>query len=132
MSNGQGRPWRVLVVDDDAVIREVIGEFLRDQDYETVLAAHGREALALMRQWRPDLVILDLMMPVMDGWEVRALQRADADLATIPVLIMTATREINERVAPLAPAAIVPKPFDLPNLLATVQRLLPDAQPATD
>jgi CheY-like chemotaxis protein len=123
------RPRRVLVVDDDATIRAVVGEMLADEGYETRLAAHGQEALAALAARRADLIILDLMMPVMDGWAFRAAQQAHAELAGIPVLVLSAGRDLTTVAARLSPAAIVAKPFDLIALLDEIERVLNAAPP---
>jgi CheY-like chemotaxis protein len=107
----------VLVVDDDDAIREVIAEVLRDEGYEVAVAGNGEQALTELRKERhPDLVLLDLMMPVMSGWEVLELIQASADLSRIPIVVVSAMT---------APGACehLAKPIDLDRLLATVDRL---------
>jgi two-component system, OmpR family, response regulator CpxR len=107
----------VLVVDDDQAIREVIAEVLRDEGYEVLCAENGLQALReLHKEHHPDLVLLDLMMPVMSGWEVLEELQADAELSRIPVVVVSAMN---------APGACehLAKPIDLERLLATVVRL---------
>jgi CheY-like chemotaxis protein len=118
-TNGQTATARpnVLVVDDDQAIREVIAEVLRDEGYEVVCAENGVQALdALRKNRRPDLVLLDLMMPVMSGWEVLEEIQADDQLARIPVVVVSAMNApgVREHLA---------KPIDLDRLLDTVGRL---------
>ena len=76
------RGRRVLVVDDDLSIQGFLAEALADEGYGVRTAANGREALAILREWRPDLILLDLMMPEMDGWEFRGEQRALPGVST--------------------------------------------------
>jgi signal transduction histidine kinase len=83
---------RVLLVEDDAELREAIGEALATHGLEVTTVEDGREALDRMREVRPDVVVLDLMMPVMDGWQFRLEQRRDPDLAQIPVVALSASR----------------------------------------
>jgi CheY-like chemotaxis protein len=116
-----GRP-RVLVVDDDRDSREVVHEALSDEGYEVRAVAGGREALALLGAWRPDLIVLDVVMPVMDGAAFRAEQQRDG-FADIPVLLLTAA-DRPERYAEALAAPVLPKPFELDALLAKVRRLL--------
>lgn len=80
----------VLVVDDNTDVREMMQILLEDAGYRALGAANGREALESMRAHRPGLVLLDLNMPVMDGWEFRRQQNADDQLSDIPVICITA------------------------------------------
>jgi CheY-like chemotaxis protein len=85
-------PPRLLLVDDEDAIRESLGEALEDDGFEVVTAANGREALEILRnQPRPSAILLDLMMPVMDGWEFRREQLNDPSLRDIPVLVISAS-----------------------------------------
>jgi CheY-like chemotaxis protein len=72
----------VLIVEDDASIRDVLADVLADEGYPTLMAEHGADALTCLEQTRPCLILLDLMMPVLDGFGVRAIQRATPHLAT--------------------------------------------------
>ncbi len=110
---------RILVIDDDAAIRESLRDVLGDAGYEVTLAKDGREALAMMSP-RPDLLLVDLMMPELDGWElIDELQRT-APLADIPVCVLTA---ISSHAPPKA-NAVLQKPIALDTLLDTVARLV--------
>lgn len=111
----------VLIVDDDPDVRETLGEVLRDEGYATLAASHGAEALDQLRAGaRPDVILLDLMMPVMDGWEFRARQRDEPAWAHIPVVVITASGHAAAQTAVLAPAAVLRKPISLEGLLAAV------------
>jgi CheY-like chemotaxis protein len=88
---------RVLVVDDDPLIRDTMSEILVESGYQVLTAAHGGEALDLLRKGpRPGAIILDLMMPVMDGWQFLEEKSRDDALAPIPVLIHTAYTAYND------------------------------------
>ena len=114
---------RVLVVDDDLSIQGFLAEALADEGYGVQTAANGREALTILETWRPDLILLDLMMPEMDGWTFRAEQRTRPDLADVPVIVLSAMRDLATKVQALDPAGVFSKPFDLERLLATIERL---------
>jgi CheY-like chemotaxis protein len=109
----------VLIVEDDPDTREMLGAVLSLSGYETVAAEHGAAALARMRQRLPCLVLLDLMMPVMDGWEFRAHQLGDRDLAAVPVVAVSAICGQSDRVRNLN-IPCVKKPVDVAALLMHV------------
>jgi CheY-like chemotaxis protein len=109
---------RVLVVDDDAGIRESLEEALTDAGYEVVVAANGRQALGMLSP-RPALMLIDLMMPELDGWELLDELGRSASLADIPVCVLSAIA----KQAPPGAKAVLHKPIDLDVLLATVERL---------
>ena len=114
---------RVLVVEDDADIRCFVTEALAWEGYEVQEAADGYAALAILSEWRADLVVLDLMMPCCDGWMFRAEQLARDDLSDIPVVVMSAAHDSHREGDKLQATAVIPKPFELDRLLATVKRL---------
>jgi CheY-like chemotaxis protein len=109
----------VLVVDDEREIREAISEILREEGYDVVAAADGREALLRLREFHPSLVLLDLMMPGMNGWEFRAEQMGDPSVSSIPVIIVSALGNDTS----LRAQSTIEKPFDLGHLLSEVKRL---------
>ena len=115
---------RVLVVDDDPSIQGFLAEALTDEGYGVRTAANGREALAVLAGWLPDLILLDLMMPEMDGWAFRAEQRATPSMAHVPVIVFSATRDLVSKAQALEPAHVFAKPFDLEALLGTIERLI--------
>ncbi len=108
---------RVLVVEDNVDIRELLVEILASEGYEVASAGDGRQALDTALRQRPDVILLDLMMPVMSGWEFRAVQRATAALADIPVIVLSAFD------SDLDVAATIPKPFVVDTVLDTIERL---------
>jgi CheY-like chemotaxis protein len=111
----------ILIVDDDTDVREVLGDLLADEGYETRMCSNGRIALDLLRGGAsPRLILLDLMMPVMDGWQFRAEQLRDAALRDIPVVVMTASRGIDKD--DLGGAEVLQKPVGLGEILEAVER----------
>jgi CheY-like chemotaxis protein len=116
----------ILVVEDDGDIRAALSSILGDEGYRVSCASDGSEALRLLQGGlRPDAILLDLMMPVMSGAEFRAKQLEDPSLARIPIVILTADTRIADVSRALGAAASFAKPFELPDLLATVARLSP-------
>jgi signal transduction histidine kinase len=114
---------RLLLVEDDPSIRETLAEMLEDEGYAVTTATNGREALDLLHQGiPPDVIVLDLMMPVMDGWEFRVAQRADPMLAAIPLLAMSA--DLSAKARAIAADAYVRKPIDFPDMLRLLQAIV--------
>jgi two-component system, OmpR family, response regulator len=118
---------RILYVDDEPDIREVAELSLSlDPEFTVRSAASGKEALALATEWQPDLILLDVMMPGMDGPAVLARLRADAATARIPVAFVTARAQRSEmqNFATLDAVGVIAKPFDPVSLAAQVRGLL--------
>jgi CheY-like chemotaxis protein len=109
----------VLVVDDNRDIRELLVELLQDHDYLAIGAENGLVALDRLRvgDFRPRVILLDLMMPIMDGRAFRAAQRSDPGLDGIPVVVMSAYRNAAANVTDMAPAHVLEKPIDVRRLL---------------
>ncbi len=124
------RPARVLVVEDDTVIREAMLDALELDAYDARGVHDGAEALRLMDQWSPDVILLDLMMPVLDAWGFRQEQRKQRKQLDVPVIIVSAGRDLLARTADLNPVAIIAKPFDLDVFLETVRRFSASRRPA--
>ncbi len=112
----------VLVVDDDEGVRYVLREALRDEGYEVIEATDGASALAKLAERAPMLIVLDLMMPGLDGWSFRVRQRELNLAMSVPVLLLSASRQVNE-VQGFGAAAVMVKPFDIEELLALVASL---------
>jgi len=113
----------VLIVDDDEDIRTVLSEAFADDGYGVACASDGYEALAQIEAgYEPSLILLDLMMPKMDGWQFRAEQQKLARHASVPVIIMTAGGRCREAVSDLAAQECVTKPFSIDFILATARR----------
>ena len=124
----------VLVVEDDEDIRADLTAILRVKGFAVDEAANGREALGRLRGSTPPCVmVLDLMMPVMNGWELRLAMRQDPQLAAIPVIVVSGKGRIApEEELALAPAAVLVKPFELTELLALVARFCTDGPAAAN
>ena len=112
----------VLVVDDERDIRTAVAEILADEGYQVLDASDGAEALDKVRAFRPQLILLDLMMPRMNGWEFRAAQQGDPDpaVAKVPVIVLSALA--LGRTGMLDAEGYLRKPFDLDELLRAVKR----------
>jgi CheY-like chemotaxis protein len=114
----------VLVIDDDAGSRGALTQLLRDEGYQVVAAANGVEAFECLKRSRPRLIILDLMMPVLDGWDFRDRQRRDSELARIPVIAVSASLRIVDA------DAFFLKPIKFEKLLERVREYVTPAHPA--
>jgi CheY-like chemotaxis protein len=118
------RSFSVLVVDDDPSIRRMIVAALKRDDapYTFAEAANGRDALEVMRDQLPDVVVLDLMMPLVSGWDVLRERAADQELMKIPVIVVSANRDPEVALAVQSGiCAFLPKPFDIGALSALVR-----------
>jgi CheY-like chemotaxis protein len=116
----------VLVVDDEPDLRQLTATLLISHGFDVVIARHGREALERLGEHCPDLVLLDLNMPVMDGWEFRMEQRrlVAPALVNIPVLILTSAENADLHAARLEAVGAIEKPFDPDELLDAVRMAL--------
>jgi CheY-like chemotaxis protein len=113
-------PCPVLIVEDDEDLREMMAQLLTLEGFETATVANGREALEYLQVAQtPEVILLDLMMPVMDGWEFRRRQQADPVLARVPVIVLSALDQ--SRAADVGSAAFLKKPLDFDRLLALVR-----------
>jgi CheY-like chemotaxis protein len=111
----------ILIIEDCDEIRVDLAELLRDEGYEVATARHGAEALDLLgRGPAPSLILLDLMMPVMDGWQFRKEQLGKPNLAPIPVVLLTGSNNAQQHARDLKAVGCVQKPFDFDQLLCTV------------
>jgi CheY-like chemotaxis protein len=117
---------RVLVVDDGVMNRQILASILRKAGLECLLAGDGSEALRAVRESRPDLVLLDVVMPGKDGYEVCAEIKADPETADIPVVVVTADarRSQEERVLAAGAAAYAAKPVDVRRFMRTLDSAL--------
>ena len=118
------QPTTVMLVDDEDDARGSLAALLREHDYQVVEAANGAAALRLLRSDPATcrLILLDLMMPVMNGWDFRRHQRRTADLAAIPVVLMSAGAKIAIDSDDLDAAGFISKPVEFDDLLETVRR----------
>jgi CheY-like chemotaxis protein len=118
----------ILVVEDDINIRADLTEILRDHGYDVFAARDGQTALThLKNDGPPSLILLDLTMPVMSGWEFRKAQLRDPALAHVPVLILSGDAAIAQEAASMHAAGFIQKPFSLESLVQTVQAHLAPA-----
>jgi DNA-binding response OmpR family regulator len=117
----------ILIVEDELDIAEALQATLEAQGYRVVLAANGREALEGLDEVRPDLAIVDVMMPVLDGRETCRLMRERPEYGSMPIVLMTAARAV-ERTGRWWDAFLA-KPFDLDRLFAVLERLLGRSRP---
>lgn len=127
---GCGPRPMVMLVEDDVDVREAVADTLEDGGYDVIAARHGQEALELLRNGsaRPCVILLDLMMPVMDGWQFRAEQRKDPAIADIPVVALSAHGGLYE----LGAADHLRKPVQLRALMDAVARFCPSAEAPRD
>ena len=113
-------PCPVLIVEDDADLREMMAQLLSLEGFQATAVANGREALEYLHEANaPQVILLDLMMPVMDGWEFRRKQQADPALASVPVIVLSALDQA--RAGNLDATAFLKKPLDFDHLLALVR-----------
>ena len=120
---GEEMESRILVVDDERVITDVVEEYLRHAGYDVAVAGDGRDAMDLFQEWGPDLVVLDLMLPGLDGLEVCRRIRKDS---SIPIIMLTARGDETDRIVGLELGAddYVAKPFSPRELVARVRSVL--------
>jgi two-component system chemotaxis response regulator CheY len=120
----------VLVVEDDPEIRESVVDLLQDQGYRVLAAPNGREALRKLGECEkpPCLILLDLMMPVMDGVDFRNAQLQMPEIAGIPVVVVSAYRDVRESARSLQVLDYLEKPFDLDALMGVARRYCPGGE----
>jgi CheY-like chemotaxis protein len=112
----------ILVVEDHEYAREALATLLQSMGYDTIEAANGRDALAtLAKGTRPDLILLDLMMPVMDGWEFMQRQRGDWKLCTIPTIVVTGVASHDPRCLEMPIVRFLRKPYSAEQLEAAIE-----------
>jgi len=110
----------ILIVEDDTDLRELMIQLLTLEGFQSAAVANGREALRYLSAGdTPNVILLDLMMPVMDGWEFRRVQQADPVLSRVPTIVMTAV--VQAKMEDLKPTALLKKPLDFDRLLQLVR-----------
>ncbi|HUS14723.1 MAG TPA: response regulator, partial [Chloroflexia bacterium] len=119
----------VLVIDDDVSTRDVVTRYLQAEGIQVVSAADGETGLLLARMVRPAVILLDVLLPHVDGWAILAALRSDPELAAIPVVLATILDQPEQGIA-LGAAEYLTKPIDATRLLTTVRRLSPTARGA--
>ena len=124
MSRSDVAPSTVFVVEDDVDTRDMLGRFLELEGFQVEVAANGKQALDRLNSGvQPCVILLDLMMPVMDGWQFRQQQVLDAHLADIPVIVVSAAGK--DRIAEIDANGYLTKPVDLEQLLERVSQYCP-------
>jgi len=120
-ANGSPSQQTILLVDDDRDVAEALSTLLTDEGYDVMTVSNGYEALHYLKSHQPPprLILLDVMMPIMDGYEFRIEQQRDPAIADIPVVVLTAG-SMGERVAEMGVTSHMRKPVDLDRLLAEV------------
>jgi CheY-like chemotaxis protein len=113
------QPPTILIVDDDADFRCALGEVLQEEGHHIVEAANGQEAIQLLDSLTPDLILVDLMMPVLNGWSLLAAIWERPQLREVPIAVLSAVPQM----APGGASLVLKKPLDLPALLALLKAL---------
>ena len=114
----------ILIVEDDRDIREAMTELLESEDYHIISACDGGKALSLLQDQKPNLILLDLMMPVKNGFEFRKEQLSNPQIADIPVIIMTADSNIDAKKANMMASDYIKKPLEIEAALMTIKKNL--------
>jgi|SRR5215216_1230123 len=122
---------RVLAVEDDPTIRDLLIELLSGEGFEIQCAANGLEALAILGGWIPDVIILDLMMPVMDAETFREHQLKMQRAANVPIVVLSALNDVQDRAKALGATGTLAKPFDLDSLVKMLREVVPAAAKAS-
>jgi CheY-like chemotaxis protein len=127
MDDSQSRGRAILLVEDDQDIREAIQDVLTEEGYAVAVADTGLSALERLRcgEPLPDVILLDLMMPVMDGWQFRAEQEQNPIWRAIPVIVLSAVGNTHEKADSMGAFGCLRKPLDVDELLEMLQRVLP-------
>ncbi len=121
MASSASNHCPILIVEDDADLREMMAQLLTLEGFRASTVANGREALDYLTHGDPpDVILLDLMMPVMDGWEFRRKQQADTTLSKVPVIVLSALDQA--RAADVSAVAFLKKPLDFDRLLELVRQ----------
>ncbi len=118
-------PPKILVVDDETAIRNLLIDLLGDEGYAVVAASNGRAALAIAQQQRPDLILMDVMMPELDGLETLQHIRALPGSRDVPIILMSAAHRLSPEISDTV--EFITKPFNLDHVLAVVARMLASA-----
>ncbi|MGB6298611.1 MAG: response regulator transcription factor [Rivularia sp. (in: cyanobacteria)] len=123
-------PFKILVVDDDLGTRLSIGDYLELSGYEVVTANDGKEGLVMVNEHHPDLIVTDIIMPEMNGYELVRKVRQQANFRLLPVILLTARTQTQERILGYQSGCdlYLPKPFELEELAAAINNLLERSQ----
>lgn len=111
---------KILVVEDDTDIARNLKELLESEGYQVTVSKNGKEALVSLQTETPNLIILDLMMPIMDGFGFRQIQRSDPRISQIPIIVMSADGHVEDKKLQLGVTDFIRKPADLEEVLTAV------------
>lgn len=126
MQSSSSQSSVVLVVDDDPDILEALSEILEAEGFEVRRARNGKEALERLNPDPPDLILLDLMMPVMDGWEfAQRMRQIEGPASRVPLIVLSADRNVGAKAGEIGARGYLAKPFELNDLLEMVRHSLP-------
>jgi CheY-like chemotaxis protein len=112
----------ILLIDDSIEHQILLTEIFAREGVEVISASNGKEGLEALKTLRPTFILLDLMMPVMDGFEFRAIQMKDEKIADIPVVVLTADGQVEKKLLQLQVSGYLRKPVDISRLLKTAQK----------
>lgn len=122
-------PARILIVEDQPDVAELIDVVLKGEGYVVAVARDGAQGLMLARDWNPDLILMDIMLPYVDGGTLISRLRREPETARIPIIAMSASSTLRDRSAELEADALLSKPFDVDAMLVQVQFLLDRDRP---
>jgi two-component system chemotaxis response regulator CheY len=117
----------ILVVDDDTAVLRTVVEILAEEGYHLATATNGAEALDVLEKITPHLILLDMRMPVMDGWQFAQALRGNQQ--AIPILVMTAAQDARKWAREIGASGYVAKPFDIGDLIDAIEHQLPGPPP---
>ena len=125
-------PARILIVEDQPDVAELIDVVLKGEGYVVAVARDGAQGLVLARDWNPDLILMDIMLPYVDGGTLISRLRREPETARVPIIAMSASSTLRDRSAELEADALLSKPFDVDAMLVQVQFLLNRDRPEGD
>lgn len=125
-------PARILIVEDQPDVAELIDVVLKGEGYVVAVARDGAQGLMLARDWNPDLILMDIMLPFVDGGTLISKLRREPETARLPIIAMSASSTLRDRSAELEADALLSKPFDVDAMLVQVQFLLDRDRPEGD
>lgn len=123
---------RILVVEDQEDVAQLIDVVLKGEGYTVAIARDGANGLMLSRDWQPDLILMDIMLPGVDGGTLISRLRREPETVDLPIIAMSASRTLRDRTPELEADALLSKPFDVDALLVQVQFLLSRGRDTTD
>lgn len=123
---------RILVVEDQEDVAQLIDVVLKGEGYTVAIARDGAQGLMLSRDWKPDLILMDIMLPGVDGGTLISRLRREVETADLPIIAMSASRTLRDRTPELEADALLSKPFDVDALLVQVNFLLSRGRDADD